>query len=152
MLITGNLNNMTFRNDCAYLNFYKQSLKGTIQDYQISFNEEQKEIEKIVPLTLDLFQQFVQSVEDKPPLHARLIAKVNFIHVNPLTKEIEERAYHFASYKCEQVFNVKDFYQRHMLKIAERLDQFNQNGSHLLMKNIAHIHIQCNFVNSISSK
>ena len=142
---------MTFRNDCAYLNFYKQSLKGRIHDYQISFNEEQTQIEKIVPLTLDLFQQFIKSVEDKPFLHARLVAKVNFIHANPMTDKTEERSYHFASYKCEPVFDVEEFYQRHMLKIVERLHKFNQNGSNLLMKNIAHIHIQCSFMNFASS-
>ena len=143
---------MTFRNDCAYLTFHKQSFKGRIQDYQISFNEEQKDIKKIVPLTLSLLQQFVKSVEDKPPLHARLVAKVNFIHVNPMMNEVEERSYHFASYRMERVDDVEDFYQRHMQKITERLHTFNQNGSNLLMKNIAHIHIQCNFVNFISSK
>ena len=143
---------MTFRNDCAYLKFHKQSFKGMIQDYQISFNEEQNDIEKIVPLTLSLFQQFVKSVEDKSPLRARLVAKVNFIHVNPKTNEVEERAYHFTSYRMELVLDVEDFYQRHMEKIAERLHTFNQNGSNLLMKNIAHIHLQCDFLNSVSSK
>ena len=139
---------MSFRNDCAYLNFYKESLKGTIQDYQISFNEEQDTIEKIVPLTLDLFQQLVKSMEGKPPLYARLVVKVKFFHVNYVTSRTEERSYHFSSYKSERVNDVNDFYQRHMEKIAERLQAFNMNGSNLLIKNIEHIHIQCSFVKS----
>ena len=136
---------MSFRNDCAYLNFHKQSLKGVVQDYQISFNEEQSNIERIVPLTLDLFQQLVHSMQDKAPLHVRLIAKVNFIHLNNLTLKEDKRSYHFVSYKMERVDDVDDFYQRHMQKIASRLDSFNVNGSNLLIKNIPHIHIQCRF-------
>lgn len=136
---------MSFRNECSYLNFYKKSLKGVTEDYQISFNEDQHNIERIVPLTLDLFQQLLDSLQDKAPVHARLVAKVNFIHLNNVTQEEKERAYHFASYRSEHVDDVENFYRRHMKKIASRLDSFNVNGSNLLIKNIAHIHIQCNF-------
>ena len=133
---------MSFRNDCAVLNFHKESVKGRVKDYQVSFNDEQREIQRLIPLTLDLFRQLVDTFTEGR-LHARLIAKVNFSHVNPLTDEVTERAYHFASYKSEKVSDVNEFYQRHMRRIAERLDSFNINGSNLLIKNIAHIHIQC---------
>lgn len=136
-------NNMSFHNDCAYLKFYKKSFKGLVRDYQISFNETQSSVEDIVPLTLDLFRQLIETFKDSKIIKARLVAKVNFIHVNNLTKETEDRSYHFASLQSEQVENVEDFYHRHMQKIAERLEIFNRNGSNLLIKNIAHIHIQC---------
>lgn len=67
-------------------------------------------------------------------MHARLIAKVNMIHFNTTTNETCERSYHFASYKSEIVDDCNEFYQRHMMKIASRMDSFNQNGSNCLYK------------------
>ena len=54
---------------------------------------------------------------------------------------MEERFYHFSSYQSEKVYDVNDFFERHMTKIASRFDSFNTNGSNLLIKNIAHIHV-----------
>lgn len=134
---------MSFHNDCAFLKFHKKSFKGLVRDYQISFNEMQRSVEDVVPLTLDLFRQLIESFKDSQIVKVRLVAKVNFTHVNSLTKETEDRSYHFASLSSERVDDVEDFYHRHMRKIAERLEMFNRNGSNLLIKNIGHIHIQC---------
>ena len=41
----------------------------------------------------------------------------------------------------EKVYDVNEFFVRHMTKIASRLDSFNVNGSNLLLKNIAHVHV-----------
>lgn len=131
---------MSFHNDCAFLDFHRLSAKGIFQDFIISFNEEQTSIQKILDITLDLFQQLVEKFSDKV-ISARLIAKVNFIHVNNVTNEIEERFYHFPSFKSETVYDANEFFIRHMTKIASRLDSFNINGSNLLLKNIAHIHV-----------
>ena len=132
---------MSFRSECAYLGFYKQSLNGRVRDYIVSFNENQTEILDLLEMTWELFEQLVQSFPPHKLLRARLVAKVNFIHVNSVTNEMEQRCYHFASYKTELVIDPDDFYKRHMTKIASRLDEFNRSGSNLMIKNIEHIHI-----------
>lgn len=131
---------MLFSNDCASLTLHRTSLKGTVQDFIISFNENQTDIQQVLHLTLDLFQKLVSLFADRL-IYARLVAKVRFIHINNITNEMDERFYHFASYSCEKVNDIDEFFQRHMTKIASRLDQFNVNGSNLLMKNIDHIHV-----------
>ena len=139
----GNVN-MSFENDSACLTFYKESLKGIVRDFVISFHEEQTDIEEVVRITSDLFEKLINSFEGTT-FCARLVAKVKFIHVNALTGETEEeRFYHFPSYCYEYVDDTQDFYHRHMQKIASRLDLFNKNGSNLLIKNIEHIHICLN--------
>ena len=131
---------MSFTNDCASLNFYKRSLKGGVEDYQISFNENHTTIADVLHITRDLFRQLIDKFSHREP-KARLVAKVCFIHVNSVTNEMEERYYHFSSYQTERVLDSDEFYERHMMKIASRLDNFNINGSNLLIKNIQHIHI-----------
>lgn len=131
---------MSFGNDCAYLKFYKQCLKGIIQDYQISFYNEQKDLEFVMNETFTLFQQLVSTFPDVK-LRARLVAKVNFFHMNNETHETEERSYHFSSYSPEEVDDPFEFFTRHMLKIGNNLTNFNHRGSNLLLKNIQHIHI-----------
>ena len=132
---------MSFFNNCASLNFHKRSLKGAVEDYIISFNEEHATIAYVLLITQDLFEQLMNNFSYQQA-KVRLIAKVCFIHVNNGTHEAEERFYHFPSYQTEEVIDSKEFYQRHMNKIARRLDAFNLGGSNLLIKNIAHIHIQ----------
>ena len=134
---------MSFHNSCANLKFYKQSLKGVVQDFVISFDEEHTDIFLALNNTLDLFRQLIETNFKDKTVSARLVAKVNFIHVNQETGQLDERSYHFPSYSCEKVFDVQDFYERHMTKIAQRLHDFNET-SNLLIKNIAHIHILLN--------
>jgi len=129
---------MLFSNDCAYLKFYKQSLKGTVQDYCISFYDEPNDLLFVMKETIILFEKLIDTFSH---VKARLVAKVNFIHVNNETNETEERAYHFPSYSVEEVTNPQDFFIRHMLKIGNYLDSFTERGSNLLLKNIEHIHI-----------
>lgn len=78
---------MSFHNTCASLEFYKESLTGRCQDFIINFNEDQATFERILQLTLDLFRQLIESFPDKIIL-ARLVAKVNFVHVNNVEKEL----------------------------------------------------------------
>ena len=131
---------MLFRNDNAFLKFHKESLRGKTQDYIIHFHKEQMDLQHVLLLTSDLFKQLIESFGNKN-LVARLVAKVRFIHVNNMTDEMEERFYHFSSYGNEPVIDADDFFQRHMAKIASRLDSFNVNGSNLMIKNIAYLHI-----------
>lgn len=127
----------TLSNDCAFLKLYKRSQKGTVHDYCISFKSEQQDIAHVVSITKDLFLKLIS----KEFLKSRLVAKVCFIHFNNTTNETEERYYHFPSYQSELVTNAEEFYQRHMEKIASRLESFNNGGSNLVIKNIEHIHI-----------
>lgn len=127
------------------MKFHKESFRGRVKDFQISFNEEQKDIDSAIQVSLELFRQLINSFQNANVL-VRFIAKVNFFHVNPLTNEVTERSYHFCSDKTESVYDVDEFYQRHMRKIVQRLDNFNVHGSNLLIKNIAHIHVQCTII------
>ena len=131
---------MSFKNDSACLELYKEAFKNKVQDFIISFNEEQTSIENVLQVTSNLFRQLINSY-DNSRIYARLVAKVKFIHFNSLNEETEERVYHFPSYTYEYVFDTEEFYERHMQKIASRLETFNRNGSNLLIKNIEHLHI-----------
>ena len=71
----------------------------------------------------------------------RLIAQINFLRFNEAHEVIGNEDYHLSSYQAEEVHNVEEFYQRHMCKIASRLDSFNQHGSRLMINRIKHIHI-----------
>ena len=134
---------MSFHNNRATLDFHRQSVRGTVKDFVISFHEDQRDIEQVLRLTLDLFQQLMKTFNGKF-VTGRLVAKVNFIHFNKETDENEERAFHFSSFKSENIKNETDFFKRHMTKIASRLESFNANGSNLLIKSIEHIHILLN--------
>ena len=94
----------------------------------------------LAKLTLDLFQSLMKDFEDKT-VSARLVAKVNFVHVNQETNEMDERSCHFPSFSSEKVADAKEFYEPHMNKIAYLLEEFNRIGRHLMIKDIAHIHI-----------
>lgn len=130
---------MLFSNDCAYLNFYKKSLKETIQDYCISFYNEQDDLPFVMRETVSLFEKLVDSLPTTK-VKARLVAKLNFLHFNN-ENDVDERAYHFPSFSSEEIDDPKEFFIRHLLKIGQQLDNFNARGSNLLMKNIEHIHI-----------
>ena len=135
---------MHFSNDCGFLTFHRESLKGVIQDYVISFHEDECDMQLIIIGSSDLFRQLINSFKNRKVL-ARLVAKVNFYHLNEKQEVISERSYHFPSFSSEEVIDATDFFERHMLKIASRLDTFNANGSNLLIKNIQHIHMQLSF-------
>ncbi len=129
-----------FSNEFGKLCFYKSSLKGKVQDYVISFNEHQTQFELILGDTLNLVQMLFEKFKDKI-IKARLIAKVRF-----LNKVGDIYYHHFPSYQAEIVYDVNDFFIRHMEKIASRLDNFNEKGSNLLIDSIDHIHIALTFI------
>ena len=135
----------SFSNEFAYVCFHKSSAKEKVRDYVVKFNTLQRNIEEIIPKTTELIEKFISSFDAKR-IFGRLIAKVNFIHFNHLTDEQTRRTYHFPSYKTEQIEDVEDFYVRHLLKIASRLDSFNENGSNLIIENIESVFIQLTIV------
>ena len=126
---------MEFKNDCATLSFHKDSLRGRVADYVITCHEHEVDIPCVIGHTHDLFMKLMEVYHDA---RVRLVAKVNF-HQLPSQ---ELRTYHFGSYAAEFVDDPKDFFERHMMKIAQRMEDFNERGSNLVILNISHIHIQ----------
>ena len=68
------------------------------------------------------------------------LQKVKFLIVNQQTRKLDERSYHFPLHFCEKVYDMQDFYERHMTKIAEHLHDFNEVRN-LLIKYIGHSHL-----------
>ena len=127
-------------NEHAKLCFHKSSLKNVVQDYVISFNEEEKEIAPLIDKTLYLVKQLFERFPNKT-VYARIIAKVNYFHINAHKEIIESRSYYFPSYQAEVVNDVEDFLIRHLTKIASRMNTFNANGSNLLIDKIEYLYI-----------
>ena len=52
---------------------------------------------------------------------------------------------YFPSLTAEVIDDVDDFFITHMLKIVERMENYNTRGSNLLLYNIEeiHIHVSC---------
>ena len=129
-----------YSNEFGTICFHKTSLKGTVKDYVISFSENNAVIDLIIDKTFDLAKHLFKKYETKN-VKARIIAKVNYFHLNDQQEIISKRSYHFTSYKTELVLDPYDFFVRHMTKIASRMDSFHSNGSNLIIDKIEHIHI-----------
>ena len=123
-------------NDFCKLTFHRQSLRGTIRDYIITFNDKETDLEIVITKTADVFKQLIETVQDFN-IKARIIAEVEFSTLN----DNEVVTYHFPSYQTELVIDPDEFYTRHFSKIISRLDQFNNRGSNLLLNKIKHIHL-----------
>jgi len=134
-----------FTNEFCSLRFHRQSLRGVIRDYIISFHHEKADLEFAIAKGYFVFQQLMDSLMNKD-VKGRLVAEIEFEKVTD--EHAGERVvFHFASYSAETIHDPKDFYQRHMAKIASRLDSFHEHGSNLLLCRIKHIHIQLNVLN-----
>lgn len=131
---------MSYSNECGTLSFHRQSLKGRIQDYVIKFHKDEKDIDLMINDTYDLFFELIEQFKEKI-VKARLVAKIHFHHFGK-DEEVDDRFYHFGSYSSEVVNDPRQFFERHMMKISQRLSNFNVHGSNLVIKTISHIHIQ----------
>ena len=120
--------------------FHRQSLRGAVQDYIITFDNEEYDIQFMVSKTYDLFERLMDHFKDKC-VKARLVSQVEYLRLNDAHEVVGQEDYHFASYSLEKVDDPKDFYERHMMKIASRMDSFHQNDSRLMLHRIKHIHI-----------
>lgn len=134
------MDNVNFETECGKLCFHRQSLRGVVQDYIITFNEDLTDIERATGRGLDLFCYLVDHFKEYK-IKARLIAQIEFARLNQELEPMEKVDYHFTSYRMEDVVDAKEFFQRHMCKIASRLDAFNEHGSRLLIDHIRHLHI-----------
>ncbi|MEL7306376.1 MAG: hypothetical protein AAGK05_00130 [Pseudomonadota bacterium] len=130
-----------FSNSYATLSHYRTSLKGYIIDYVIRFNCEESDLQQVVNKTLDIMQKLVELYHSKnKTISARLVARVNYQHLN----SDHEVTYYHPSYKAEVIEETTEFFVTHMLKISERMDSFNHNGSNLVIRNIDEIHVHIN--------
>ena len=134
----------SFSTSFACLQHHKDSLRGKVKDYVISFNNPQQDIEAMTEDTFEVVRQLFLTFNDRR-ICGRLVAKVDYFQLNSEQQTVNERSYHFPSYSSEEIEDVYDFFVRHMTKIASRMDSFNANGSNLLIKKIEHIHIQLSF-------
>ena len=134
-----------YENEYGNISFHRKSKKGIVQDYVIRFNGVTANLQQIVDETTELVEELIDSFKSGR-IVGRWIAKVNFEHFNFERNETSDRSYYFPSYHAEDIRNVKDFFQRHMMKIASRLEDFNENGSNLVVKNIEYIFIQLSVV------
>ena len=124
--------------DSGLLCFHKQSLRGTCCDYKLSFYEKQLDPVDVIETVTVLLQRLFCALRGKS-ICGRLVAAVKYIHVNDVQEKLSERVYYFPSYNSEDIEDVEDFVNRHLCKIACRMDLFNKNGSNLLIQNIENI-------------
>ena len=103
---------MSFNNSHANLKFYMSSLKGFVQHFIISLDEEHMDMFIALNYTSGLFQRLMEKTL-RIGQSVRLTAKVNLLHVNQEAVKLDERSHHFLSYSCEKVYDVQDFYERH---------------------------------------
>ena len=141
---------LKFSNTFGRLCFHKQSLRGAVQDYIITFNDDETDITFVIHRSFELFTELMEYFK-KDIVKARLIAEIEFIKLNDRQEEVGLASFHFASYQAENVTNAEEFYKRHMCKIASRMDSFHRNGSRLLLQRIKHIHIALNVIQSTTS-
>ena len=130
----------TITNEFGNLCLHRRSTRGVVQDYIVTFDQEESDIKSVIDKSYDLFEQLMNHFKDVW-VKVRLIAQVNYVRMNDQHEVIGQEDYHFASYQAEEVYNPKDFYERHMAKIASRMDGFHQRGSRLLLNRFKHIHI-----------
>ena len=129
--------------DDVTLTLYKQGLRGTCYDYVIRFREQQHDIQEIIRISSDIVKQLIDDYHQKEmSIKGRLVARVCYLRLNE-----EEVMYYHPSYRSEVIKDAEKFYTAHMLKIAQRMDDFNKNSSKLIIKNITEIHLHVSCVN-----
>ena len=126
-------------NEFGNLCLHRQSRRGFIQDYIVTFDKEESAIENVLGKSYDLFENLMKHFKDVW-VKVRLIDQVIYVRMNDQHEVIGQEGYHFASYQAE-VYNPKDFYERHMSKIISRMDSFQRNDSRLMINTIKYIHI-----------
>lgn len=124
-------------NSHASLKHHRNSLLGSVIDYVITFNTEVTTVEDVIDIACGLFESLCERFGDKS-LKSDLCAKVRYLR---RTTE-EEVTYYHTSSPCGEVLIPMEFFKRHMLKIASRMDDMNEGGSNLLILAIEEIHVR----------
>ena len=74
-------------NDRCKLEFYKESARGHVRDYIISFNDNETSIEEVIEDSYDLFKKLMETFKNKL-VKVRLFAKIEFATIKD-GKEME---------------------------------------------------------------
>lgn len=124
-------------NEDANLKHHRNSLRGTVIDFIITFNEKETSADTIAEIASSLFVELCESFNGKR-LKGDLCANVRYLRGTTG----QEANYYHASSPCEDVNNPLEFFKEHMIKIGTHIDRMNQLGSMLLIVNIEEIHIR----------
>ena len=126
----------TCENRNATLKHHKNSLRGAVFDFILTFNDEESNVEDIIEIASSLFKELCDSFPGR--LKADLAAKVNYWRGST----DEEDSYFHASSPSEEVIDPMLFFKEHMLRIGSRIDKMNERGSMLVIIAIEEIHIR----------
>ncbi len=133
-----------YSNDEATLTLYKTSAWGVCRDYVIRFNQQQCDIKDIIHIASDIVKFLIDDFHQKDKtIKGRLVARVCYAHA----ANEDEVMYYHPSYRSEMNDDAIEFFTTHMLKIAQRMDNFNYLGSRLLIKHVAEIYLHITCIN-----
>ena len=130
----------TFSNQFGKIALYKTNMKGLNVDYIIHFCNEQTEIGTIIEDTYQLVKYLFEKYNAKT-VKGRIVAKVQYQRIKDGQITDDNIVVFFPSYGAEIVTEPHHFFERHMFKIAERMDMFHKNGSNLILYKIDCLHV-----------
>ena len=126
------------------LSLHKECFGGIAQDFIIRFKKRETSIEEILLISSDIVRQLIDRyLQRGKTIKGRLVARVCY-HSLASGNSVE---YYHPSYQSELIADAKEFYTRHMMKIADRMDNFNREGSSLLINNIVEVHLHVSTLN-----
>ena len=132
--------------DCQ-LQLNRVSARGVVVDYRIVLGPNEGDIERVIAATEDLFGAICSHYINYR-WKARLVALCEYERLNNEGEVSGKETYHHASYQSEwcSMWMTEEFYRRHMLKIANRIETFLRNGSSLRLAAFKHIHVAVTLV------
>ena len=115
------------------LSLHKQYFGGAAQDFVIRFKKVETSIEDIITMSSSAVTELFERYRMRGKIiKGRLVARVMYTAMNSK----ESVLYYHPSFRSELIKDGERFYTDHMLKIAQRMDSFNRNGSSLVINNI----------------
>ena len=122
-----------YSNKDITLSLHKQCFGGAAQDFVIRFKKVETSIEDIITMSSSAVTELFERYRMRGKIiKGRLVARVMYTSMNSK----ESVLYYHPSFRSELIEDGERFYTDHMLKIAQRMDSFNRNGSSLVINNI----------------
>ena len=133
-----------YSNKDLTISLHKQCFDGAAQDLVIRFKNHETSINDIIKISSHIVTELIELYQQRGRnLKGRLVARVVYTSM----ASDESVVYYHPSYQSETIHNGNTFYTNHMLKISERMDKFNRNGSSLIIERIDEIHLHFSTVN-----
>ena len=127
-----------YNNEDITLSLHKECFGGAAQDFVMRFKKRETSIKDIVSISSYVVKQVIEMYQRKRKVvFGRLVARVVYTTIHSK----EPVVYYHPSYRMERIHDAEDFYRRHMLKIVNRMDTFNHEGSNLVIEKIDEIHL-----------